>query len=356
MPDPKPTAQQQSDDLFYHNRNITLRGMALANWIREYFDETINPPSGEFPQGICYGGDSVQNFVAVGPVTSVALQKSPQGSYWQAMQPGKKLGAFSGTLYDVCWASGFGVYCAVGENEEVQTADESLPAKWDQRRNGGANNLLGVCYGEPGGTPRLVAVGSNGTILTSDDGGVTWVAHTAAGGYVDNFQAVVWDGTRFIAVGNAAEIQISVDGITWVQSSAYGSNVAAFSDICVGEDKDGEVVVMAVGTPVAGDVPIVQMSSDSGNTWEEKTPQTSRTTNCPFTAVVYAADIFIASSPVGEIQVSYDYGETWIFQGGCHLNSYALAYGAGVFVMCIGDNKTFSGVAYGLVLKSLKPA
>jgi len=354
MPDPKPTAQQQVDDLLYHNRNITLRGMALANWIREYFDESINPPSGEYPLGICYGGDTVRNFVAVGPVTSVALQRSPQGSFWQVMQPGKKLGPFAGVLRDVCY--GNLNYCAVGDAEEIQTAPEALPSKWDQRRTAGANTLYGVCYGEPAGSPLLVAVGAGGTILTSDDDGVTWVARTAAGGYVGNFRRVKWTGIRFVAVGDGAEIQTSVDGINWVEQVPYGANVNDFLDVTVGIDKDGDVLVMAVGSPVAGDVPIVQTSDQYGATWVEKTPQTSRTTNGSFSAIAYAEDIYVAASANGEVQVSYDYGETWIFQGACHLAANALAYGTGVFVMCIADNKTFSGVPYGLVLKTLKPA
>ena len=59
------------------------------------------------------------------------------------------------------------------------------------------NNIQGVAVG----TSLFVAVGDQGTALSSPDG-ISWT--TQATGSTKNLWAVVWNGTQFIASGDAA--------------------------------------------------------------------------------------------------------------------------------------------------------
>ena len=64
---------------------------------------------------------------------------------------------------------------------------------------------------------RLVIMGEDGTVLWSDDGGVTWTAQ------LPDFNAlndVLWNGTQWYAVANAGHFFQSTDGIDWTSTTA----------------------------------------------------------------------------------------------------------------------------------------
>ena len=77
---------------------------------------------------------------------------------------------------------------------------------WHQRNI--SQRLMDVAYG----SGSFVAVGEEGTILTSADG-ATWKPQPA--GTDNTFGAVVYGNGRFVAVGDSGTIVTSMDGRSW---------------------------------------------------------------------------------------------------------------------------------------------
>ena len=64
---------------------------------------------------------------------------------------------------------------------------------------------------------QMVAVGANGTILTSSDG-VTWVGQNS--GTPNDFFGVTFQKDSFVAVGDLGIIKTSPTGTTWTTQSS----------------------------------------------------------------------------------------------------------------------------------------
>lgn len=120
------------------------------------------------------------------------------------------------------------------------------------------NDLIALTAGN------FVAVGSNGTVLTSSDSGQTWTARTAAA--ANNWRGLAFDGTTVVAVsdGGANRVMVSTDlGHTWTSKSAAEANswasvtYAAFLGMFVAVSTDGVHRVMT--------------SINSGATWTART-------------------------------------------------------------------------------------
>jgi pimeloyl-ACP methyl ester carboxylesterase len=112
-----------------------------------------------------------------------------------------------------------------------------LGTKWSIRTSGTTATLYSVTWGNPGqtGDGLFVAVGDEGTILTSPDG-TTWTPRES--GTTDALYGVTWSGTQFVAVGGGrgyGEIVASPDGVTWTSrpaSAAYNAlNSVAWSGL-----------------------------------------------------------------------------------------------------------------------------
>jgi hypothetical protein len=68
---------------------------------------------------------------------------------------------------------------------------------------------------------RIVVVGQNGIIATSDNG-IDWTQRTS--GTTDAIYSVVWTGTTFWVCGASGYLRSSTDGITWTsRTSPFGS-------------------------------------------------------------------------------------------------------------------------------------
>jgi hypothetical protein len=75
---------------------------------------------------------------------------------------------------------------------------------------GGISGLSGSYFAVVGNGVAYVAVGSN--VCASSVDGLTWTPRTIPAG---TYRAIVWTGSKFVAVGDAGAGATSADGITW---------------------------------------------------------------------------------------------------------------------------------------------
>lgn len=176
--------------------------------------------------GVTWGNGQ---FVVVGAEATVLT--SSNGSVWEPREEWVDPELQSTDLEDVVW-TGSG-YVVVGKNGALLTSlngvdwavqdirvllvdDEGNPVEWDA-----AVTLEAVAEGN--GT--LVAVGTKATILTSQDGGLTWekidlteTVLTPDPIFTTNdLSDVTWNGERFGVVGSSSTLLSSSDGLGWIQ-------------------------------------------------------------------------------------------------------------------------------------------
>ena len=114
-------------------------------------------------------------------------------------------------------AYGKGLLVAVGANGTILTSVDG--AAWQERNSETTNDLLGVAYGNGG----FVATGVRGTILNSTDG-ITW--NPCASVTDKDLLGVAFGNGQFVAVGGihgmSSVIVTSGDGVAW-SSRASGT-------------------------------------------------------------------------------------------------------------------------------------
>jgi hypothetical protein len=147
----------------------------------------------------------------------------------------------SGTLNDLYSAAyGNSRYVAVGANGTLLTTTDAVT--WETVATNTTRDLRGVTIGalNPNtldATPLFVAVGAAGTVLTSSDG-LAWKLQSPIS--TDDFASVTF-GSQFVAVGKAGKIYTSVDGVTWqAQSSRTTNDLTAVSTFAPGYSAVGE--------------------------------------------------------------------------------------------------------------------
>ncbi|MBF0537715.1 MAG: hypothetical protein HQL03_05615 [Nitrospirae bacterium] len=176
------------------------------------------------------------------------------------------------------------------------------------------NNLLSVSYGNN----TFVAVGANGTILTSP-GGVAWTTRTSGTSY--DLAGVIYGRNTFVAVGYSGTILTSSDGVTWVARNS-GTSYALFGV------SYGNNTFVAVG-----DSGTILISSD-GVTWVARTSGTHNNLN----GVIYGNNTFVAVGDSGTILTSPD-SVTWIARtSGTSYALYGVIYGNNMFVAVGGSH------------------
>lgn len=210
----------------------------------------------------------------------------------------------------------------------------------------------------------FVAVGNNGTILTSPNG-TTWTNRSIAG--AKNFSAVIWTGTRLIATGDMtftstngttwtfqsqhgrhdrlseladgyvyAGTSRTADGITWsfspdfqVDTGASGCEIKLHNGVYLGPTTSGRIIRSTNGltwanifTPVTNTLRSVAAQSTSGR--------------------------WVAVGDGGRIVTSDDGGLSWTLRvSGTTRNLYAVHWTGGNFVAS-GDANTFLRSADGI--------
>ena len=177
------------------------------------------------------------------------------------------------------------LFVAVGPNGTVLSSPDG--ASWTSRTSGVTKTL----YAVSGNTSVIVAVGEGGTVLTSTSG-ATWTARTSK--TTSDLHGIAWSGTIFVAAGNGSAIVTSTDGTTWTSRT-------------LGTDTDLSGVAWGNGTFVAAGFDGLNgtvNTSPNGTTW------TSRTIEEPdgLLSIAWCGNAFIAGS--SGLVVSSD-GITW---------------------------------------------
>jgi len=176
--------------------------------------------------------------------------------------------------------------------------------------------LNGIAYGNN----TFVAVGQDGTILTSADG-TTWAIQTS--GTMNSLYGITFanvNGGLFVAVGDAGTILTSTDnGKTW-----NGQNSGAPAQLTG--------VTYGNGTYVAVGASAILTSLD-GTTWSTQLYGPTRY----FYSVTYGNNEFVIASDSGGILTSSN-GTVWVARNsGTANNLYGITYGVDTFV-AVGVN------------------
>jgi photosystem II stability/assembly factor-like uncharacterized protein len=190
--------------------------------------------------------------------------------------------------------------CAVGAQGTILvTADGGLT--WTNHHPYQVNAWLGgVSYG----AARVFAVGQNGQMCFSDDHGASWWASSP--GYSESLHGVTTytlaGANCAVAVGDLGTIWLSTsNGQGWTsETSPVYSNLYAVTSFCDGAD----VSLWAVGA--GGTI----LYSADGQTW---TPQTSHTTASLWGVAAKGSTLF-AVGDGGVIDYSADGGSTWTLE------------------------------------------
>jgi hypothetical protein len=114
-------------------------------------------------------------------------------------------------LEDVAWV--VDRYIAVGKNNTIIISDTGTAWTLQNFDEDAVNLTLKGVAGNGDGS-KIVAVGTNGAMLTSDDKGGNW-APVALLNENNDLNDVTWDGDEFVVVGSDDTIWTSSDGVNW---------------------------------------------------------------------------------------------------------------------------------------------
>ena len=267
----------------------------------------------------------------------------------------------------------------------TQTITLSDPTRtWTQRTSGTTLNLQGVAAN----TSTLVAVGANGTVLSSSNGS-NWVARTLPdwGGnmYLDG---VVWDGARFNLVGVDYDFDLpgwvgviysSPNGVTWTRRYKSTTNdtglhaVASSNSTSVAVGNKGTVLrttngtnwtvvsVPGLGTPTVsgvafggGNFSLVaytggngtpqSFTSVNGLSWLDRSGGTGLDGWQDLRKVAWLNDRFVASGWYSKLRISTDGGQTFTTTRSTTEELPAMAAGSG-FWFAAGVDRAAGGAA-----------
>lgn len=212
------------------------------------------------------------------------------------------------TLKGVIWTGG--QYVAVGDSGTIVTSSDGTT--WATRNSGitsATTHLYGVAAGS-GST--LVAVGGSGTIVRSTNSGSTWSIVSGVPAPTQTLYGITWSGSLFVAVGTQGTILTSPDGQEWTQRA---NSLTARTLSSVAWSGSGFV---AVGDHTSPNVEGAVRSSDGVN-W------TLSSSGASLYNVIWAGNKFIGVGFSGAIRESSD-GASWspVTSGGNSLLGVAL--------------------------------
>lgn len=139
-----------------------------------------------------------------------------------------------------------------------------------------------------------VVVGSQGVILTSQDGGNTWSDYSLTGSTPD-LKAIIWSNTLFAVVGTGGTILTSSDGVNWQRVSHLPANLPDLS----GVRWTGNMFI-AVGD--RGTI----LTSPDGSAWTQRSSPTTANLKAAKSANVGNTTVYVIVGDHGTILTSYD--------------------------------------------------
>jgi len=232
-----------------------------------------------------------------------------------------------------------GLFVAVGDNGTILTSPDGTT--WTQRTStpgpfGARVHLYDVTYGNG----LFVTVGGdNGTILTSPDG-TTWAKRNS--GTSNDLYGVTYGNGLFVTVGEYGTFLTSPDGTTWTKSPSDASATAAGPPGPAHRIYYGKGLFVTYGTK--GKI----HTSPDGTTWTERTCYYGASP-CQYAeygtpqdledlhGLTYGNGLFVAVGDNGTILTSPD-GTTWAKRNsGTSEEFLGVAYGNGIF-LTIGLN------------------
>lgn len=252
-------------------------------------------------RGVAYGS----TFVAVGTggaIYSTTASRTDiagtNGTVWTSMT-----NPLATDLNAVNYDGYYGKFLAVGAGGKIISMTPSSSGTWTELTGyTGGQNLLAITNDAAG---FIVATGANGTIITSDDGGLTWTVQTSGTPNALNSVVYGYDSNNskniFVAVGAGGTILYSTNAITWM---AGNSGIASeLKSVTYGgfDEASGHGVFVAVGA--GGTV----LTSPDGVNWAPKT-SISAVSTATLNAVTYSPGRrFVAVANNGNIYYSEYY-------------------------------------------------
>jgi len=182
---------------------------------------------------------------------------SPDGSQWTSVN-----GRFSFTLFDVAYdrSTLFAISGDSGLAARILTSPDAVAWTQEPPTPPNPEGLYGITYGDS----QWVAVGDKGTIVTSADPG-SRVWDSQSGQTAVDLRDIVYNGSDlYVAVGREGTILSSIDGVTWAPRSS-GTTYDLWG---VAYDGSGQYVAV-------GDEGVILSSAD-GLSWVVESSPTFR--------------------------------------------------------------------------------
>jgi Photosynthesis system II assembly factor YCF48 len=232
-------------DVFGSNASNSNTG-GLSPWTRA---TTLPSGFGDDLSSVIYDG---ARFVALGLNGSIII--STDTLVWTAGMPiagGKGMNAI---------AYGNNTYVAVGFGGVIVSNNSDLSSgAWTLQSSGTNLDLYGVAF--VNGV--FIAVGSQGTLLTSSDG-VTWTPRNST--TTENLWQVAFGANTYIVVGDSGTILSSSDSATWQQVALGTTTTQSFYAVCFATNAQfvavGDAGIVAYSTTGASDTWTVSTVGD----------------------------------------------------------------------------------------------
>lgn len=190
--------------------------------------------------------------------------------------------------YNRLHALGFGNgrFLGAGAGGVIVTSENGIA--WDARDSAVTQTLYGVAYVT---ADIWIAVGQQGKIIRTTDGGVTWVEISHAGG--SSYNAVAYGNGLLVAVGESEVLVSSDQGLTW---TVYTPPVSAdLTGVVYGPD----------GFYIVGEESTILFTTD-GTSFEAK----SSPSVAEFRAITWTGGLLVVVGDDGATLTSLD-GDLW---------------------------------------------
>lgn len=207
---------------------------------------------------------------------------SPDGFQWKKVTTSPKFMK----PYSIAWDGS--EYCVSGENGLIAVSKDAIT--WEYKNSPQMGEYIRAAWN---GKEIVVVQFGTDEILRSPDGEIWVDGHT--GGTKFGFRDIIWDGTRFIAVGQCGKILLSSDGRSWQSAD---TNVEEYKDL-------HSIVYNGQQYVAVGDYGVILHSTD-GISWSKALQQE----DIHLWDVAFGNNRFVAVGQDGVIMTS-DNGTNW---------------------------------------------